>query len=280
MPTSNAQSSFGFHAPRGLVALILRATRSLGHGWAEKRLAFTLRRLAVALLGGRPLDVDALGARFRLHPYKNVCEKRILFTPQAFDAEERALIVQRIREGFVFVDIGANIGGYALHVAAHAGPHARILAIEPQPEVFERLTFNIGLNHFATVKALACAVTDRPGPVSLFLHRLNKGEASVKIISGTEGASVRVEGRSLLDIVSDEGFAHIDAMKLDVEGAEDLILEPYFRAAPPALWPGLIVLERGSARWSIDLPALIEAQGYRRIATTRNNLIFDRLPVS
>ncbi len=33
----------------------------------------------------------------------------------------------------MFLDIGANIGAYALYVAAFAGPAARIIAVEPQP---------------------------------------------------------------------------------------------------------------------------------------------------
>jgi hypothetical protein len=74
----------------------------------------------------------------RLYPDGNVCEKRVLFTPQYFDPLEREMLAGRLREGFRFIDIGANIGAYSLFVAAKAGPSARILAVEPQPEVFAR----------------------------------------------------------------------------------------------------------------------------------------------
>jgi FkbM family methyltransferase len=93
-----------------------------------------------------------------------------------------------LRDDFVFLDIGANIGGYALSVAAHAGPGARILAIEPQPEVYERLVYNIRQNPFATVKALDCAVADRDGEITLFVHHDNRGESSIRIVSNDAAA--------------------------------------------------------------------------------------------
>ena len=116
------------------------------------------RRIAASRLNGEPVDVEALGARMRLHPYNNICEKRMLFSPDNFDPEELAAIGERLRDGFVFIDIGANVGAYSLFVAARTGPSARILAIEPQPHIFDRLTGNISLNPFATIKAVACAV--------------------------------------------------------------------------------------------------------------------------
>jgi FkbM family methyltransferase len=161
-------------------------------------------------------------------------------------------------------------------VAAFAGPRARILAVEPQPDVFDRLTYNIAQNPFGTVKAVACAVADKAGELTLFVDPRNRGESSLKIVGTNEGAQIRVPAVPLLDLALGEGIARIDAMKLDVEGAEDLILEPFLRAAPASLHPRLLIVENGTDQWQIDLPALLEQHGYRRIARTRLNLIFER----
>jgi FkbM family methyltransferase len=272
----NNPRPFGAYSPAGLVRWALERTRSLPDRWASRRLAFVLRRLAVRSLHGQPVDVETLGARMRLYPYNNVCEKRILFTPQFFDPRERAILEARITEGFTFVDIGANIGAYSLFVAARAGGSARILAIEPQPEIFDRLTYNISQNPFGTVKAVACAVADKAGELTLFLDPRNKGESSVKIVGSSQAGSVKVPAVSLLDLLRAERFFNVDAIKLDVEGAEDLILDPFFRDAPPALHPSLIIVEDGGEQWQIDLPALLERHGYRRIARTRLNLVYER----
>jgi FkbM family methyltransferase len=271
---NDSEIAFGAHAPSGLMARLLGITRALPPHGAGKTLGFALRRLATLLLAGRPLDVEAYGAKFRLFPYNNVCEARILFFPRQFDEEEREILASRIRPDFHFVDVGANIGGYALAVAALAGPSARILAIEPEPEMFGRLVYNVRLNPFGSVKALELAVADKDGEMTLFIDHFNRGESSLKIITTVEGKSVRVPARKLHTILSEERFARVDALKLDVEGAEDLILETFFAEAPASLHPGLIILQSTPERWNIDLIGLIEAQGYRRIAGTRNNIVY------
>ncbi len=149
---------FGSFAPTGFVARAIASTRRMGTSWSNRQLAFALRRLAINALGGAkstiPVDAETLGVRMRLFPYANVCEKRVLFTPQYFDPAEREALatdIARVRadparatKGYRFVDIGANVGAYALFVAGLAGHGARILAIEPQPDIFARLVTNIG----------------------------------------------------------------------------------------------------------------------------------------
>lgn len=277
--TMTDSSPYGTYAPTGLVARIAERTQRLpDHSWRARRMAMFLRRLAISMLRGRPLDVERYGARMRLHPYNNNCEKKVLFTPQFFDPQERALLKQRLSEDAVFLDIGANIGAYALFVAGFTGPRARILAVEPQPDVFDRLTFNIGQNPFGTVKAIACAVADKAGELTLFIDPRNRGESSVKIVGTHKNATVRVPAVTLLGLCRSEGIERIDAIKLDTEGAEDLILEPFLRDAPPSLRPALIILENGTDQWQIDLPSLLHSYGYRQIARTRLNLMFERTP--
>lgn len=267
---------FGTFAPSGLTAGLISTTRGLGEGWVQRRLAYALRRLAIARLHGQPVDIGALGARMRLYPEGNVCEKRILFTPQFFDVDERQLLASRISDGFQFIDIGANIGAYSLFVAALAGHSARILAVEPQPDIFARLTYNIGLNPFGTIKAIDCAVADKPGELTLFLDPRNKGESSVRILGSSQSSAVKVPAMTLMGLMQAEGYARLDAIKLDVEGAEDLIMEPFLREAPTDLWPSLIVIEDSSARWQVNLPKLFGECGYRLLARTRLNLVFER----
>ncbi|WP_342151298.1 FkbM family methyltransferase [Methylorubrum sp. SB2] len=269
---------YGTYAPTGLVARIAQRTQTLDeHSWRGRRMAMLLRRIAISLLGGQPLDVERYGARMRLHPYNNNCEKKVLFTPQFFDSEERAILKARLKDDAVFLDVGANIGAYALFVAALTGPRARILAVEPQPDVFDRLTYNIAQNPFGTIKAIACAVADRAGELTLFIDPRNRGESSVKIVGTHKSAAIRVPSVTLLSLCRSEGIARIDAIKLDVEGAEDLILEPFFREAPESLRPALLIVENGTEQWQMDLPALLEGYGYRRVARTRLNLVFERV---
>ena len=269
-------SPFGAFAPQSTLAKIIAWTRGAPDSFVGRKVAYALRRLGLQALKGRPVDIESLGARMRLYPDGNVCEKRVLFTPQYFDPLERELLAGRLREGFRFIDIGANIGAYSLFVAAKAGPSARILAVEPQPEVFARLAYNIAQNPFGTVKAIACALADKPGELTLFLDPANRGESSVRILRSSAGSTVKVPATTLLALVQSEGYERLDAIKLDVEGAEDLILEPFLNEAPESLWPEFIVMEDSRQRWQSDLIGLLEKRGYKLIAQARLNLMFER----
>jgi FkbM family methyltransferase len=256
----------------GVDRAIIRVTRHCASDWASRRLAFFLRSMAIKRLGEKPIDIESVGARMRLYPRNNVVEKRLLFTPQYFDAPERALLSQRLRDDCVFIDVGASVGGYALFVAAQVGPRARILAIEPSPEIFERLVFNIRQNDFANVKALSCALADHDGEITLFVHTDNNGETSVRVVSGeVASAQLRVPARSLLSVPQDEGYERLDAIKLDIEGAEDLVLD----ALPLALWPHLILMEYTLLPGGATLEQRLRRPGYHDILRTGENVAYE-----
>ena len=99
---------FGAFAPKAYLARIIARTRAASDSFLGRKVAYALRRLGLRSLDGAPVDIESLGAKMRLYPSGNVCEKRVLFTPQYFDAVERELLVSRLRDGFTFIDIGAT----------------------------------------------------------------------------------------------------------------------------------------------------------------------------
>jgi FkbM family methyltransferase len=274
----NDSRPFGDFAPSGLTRWVIDRTRGLPEGWAGRRLALMLRHLAMKMLKGPPLDLETFGVRMRLYPYKNVCERRLLFTPQYFDADELKILASRIKDGFTFIDVGSNVGWYALFLAREAGPAVttRILAVEPQPEIFDRLIYNIRQNPFGTIKAVDCAVADKTGELTLFLDPLNRGEASLKIVNSSQTDAIRVPAVTLLDLLGREGLTHVDAIKLDVEGAEDLVLGPFFRDAPVSLYPSVFIVANVPERWQSDVIGLLTGKGYRQVLETKMNLVFER----
>lgn len=273
----NDSRPFGDFAPSGLARWVIDRTRGLPEGWVGRRLALMLRRLAMKTLKGLPLDLETFGVRMRLYPYKNVCERRILFTPQYFDTDELRILTSRITEGFTFIDVGSNVGWYALSVAREAGTTStRILAVEPQPEIFDRLIYNIRQNPSCTIKAVDCAVADKTGELTLFLDPLNRGEASLKIVNSSQTDAVRVPAVTLLELLRREGLTRVDAIKLDVEGAEDLVLDPFFRDAPETLHPSLFIVANVPERWQIDVVKLLKGNGYKQTLETKMNFVFER----
>ncbi len=279
-----AQSSpHGTLAPSRLDRAVIALTSRLPSDWLGLRLAILLRRLVTTRLDSGALDVERWGLRLRLHPLDNGCEKGLLFTPQMFEPEERAeLATEMARMGpkspFVFVDIGANVGLFSLFVASRAGARARILAIEPEPGNFDRLSFNVAANPGAPIRPLNLALADEAGELAIELDRRDRGGTRARKLDATQlvAGIVRVPCRPLLSVLREQGIERIDALKIDVEGMEDIVLMPFLRDAPPSLWPSLIVIEDAHEMWSADLFAALAANGYTVSSRSKLNVMLRR----
>jgi FkbM family methyltransferase len=273
------ESPFGALAPNPFDRAVMALTVQMPDNWVGLKLATGLRRLVTMRMDtAGALDVTRWRLRMRLHPRDNGCEKNLLFTPQMYEPPEREELTREIaRVGarrFVFVDAGANVGLFSLFVAATA-PAARILAIEPEPGNFARLAFNIAANPGVPITPLQLALGETEGTVEIVLNARDRG--GTRIAAGdTQGRGVAVRCRPLLAVVSEAGLDGIDALKIDVEGAEGTVLVPFLRDATPALWPRLIVIEDSSAEWSTDLFGLLKTKGYEVSSRSKQNVMLRR----
>ncbi len=281
-------AAHGVLAPGKFDRAILALTGRLPDNWLGLRLAILLRR-AVTLRLDYPdgaLDVERWGLRLRLHPRDNGCEKNLLFTPQMYEPAELRELAAEIarakhqRRPFVFVDIGANVGLFSLFVASQAGPEARILAIEPEAGNLRRLRFNVGANPDVPIKVIPTALSDEAGELAIALHPRDRGgNRTIKIIGSEDSDhATRVRSQTLLQLLAQEQIAAVDALKIDVEGFEDIILEPFFRDAPPAIWPRLVIIEDGRGSWSTDIVSGMISRSYAIAARTNLNIILRRTP--
>jgi FkbM family methyltransferase len=114
----------------------------------------------------------------------------------------------------VVVDAGANIGLTAAYLA-EAYPGARIFAIEPEEENFERLVSNT--RRHPAIVPLRGALWHCANTLSL-----EGGESSVsfRCVESSVNAQVQVQGFSIPDLMARYALAEIDFLKMDVEGAE------------------------------------------------------------
>jgi FkbM family methyltransferase len=280
---------FGSLAPDWLDRLILAATCHLPNNWLGLRLAIPLRRVVMIRLSypDGALDVVRWAMRLRLHPRDNGCEKKLLFTPQMYETtelDELEIDIARARQKqvpFVFVDIGANVGLFSLFVAAKSGGAARILAIEPEPGNLARLRFNIRANGNVPIKVLPVALDNVVGEVAIEVDRRDRGGSSVRQIEQVKmtGDVVRVPSRTLTEVIVAENIYAIDALKIDVEGMEDLILCPFFQEVAPRLWPRLLIVEDSRSSWKADLMSLLTVSGYTLAARSRQNLVMRRASI-
>jgi len=275
---------FGAYAPGWLDRNVIAATSSLPDNWLGLRLAIGLRRIVMMrLTDDRGFDVVRWGLRMRLRPRGNGCEKGALFVPQMYEASERRMLRAEIDKArtagrtFVFVDIGANVGLFSLFVASYAGPNANILAVEPEPENLRRLRFNLAANPGIPIRVLPLALGEREQEVALDVHPYDRGGTRTRELAPNEPADLaKIKCRPLLDVLQREAVTRIDALKIDVEGAEDTIMVPFFKKAPKELWPKLIIIEDARDAWHDDLFALLAKCGYAVMARSKLNVMLNR----
>ena len=132
---------FGTFAPTGVSRIILGlAKMGLGRG----RLKLLFSQLWNRINGDKPVDLIYQNLKLRLQPRQNTIESKIMFSARQREGVELALIKRHLADGGVFVDIGSNIGYYALNVALMSA--GKVIAMEPNPPVLARLRDNIALN--------------------------------------------------------------------------------------------------------------------------------------
>lgn len=270
---------FGAFAPSPAQERARRLAQALPANYWGRRAASLLLGLTGARMR-RAFDVEIFGSqRARLRPYDNICEKRVYATPQLWDAEERAALARTISESvdgvFHFVDIGANVGLYALFARARcldAGKTLRALCVEPDPEMRARLAFNArasGAEEDLTV--LPYAAAGENAPLRFAVNVESRGMSRIDPAGG-----LRVEGRTILSILREAGVERVDAMKIDIEGHEYPALKTFFAEAPAALLPGLLILEISHEREGRRASALALERGYRELIRTRLNVVAAR----
>jgi FkbM family methyltransferase len=263
---------FGAFAPNAAQQAII----SLAWRSRLKRGAFRpmLSRL-VNLLRAGPVDVQYQGASFRFYHQASATERGALFNPD-YNLEELDFLRAHPPAGGVFVDVGANVGTYAMVLARQVGAGGKVIAIEPHPITHARLAFNRAASSFAQVTLVAAAAGPADGELMIETDGDNLGASH--IVSGeVSNKAIRVPSLRLQRILGEAGVSHVDALKIDVEGFEDRVLTGFFREAPPSLWPRAVVIEHLSRNeWLENCIAGMLACGYAETGKTRSNTLLVR----
>jgi len=126
----------------------------------------------------------------------------------------------------VFVDVGAYLGFYTLWACKRV---RRVISIEPNPEALVYLKANSALNKCSNVTVIPKAVSDRRGFTKLKIPKTPiegfiPGNSSI-VQDYSEALEVGVEMVTLDNILDEIGVDEVDFIKVDVEGAEGLVVK-------------------------------------------------------
>jgi FkbM family methyltransferase len=152
------------------------------------------------------------------------------------------LLQQVVRPGDTCVDVGANIGYITLHLARVCGPQGRVISIEPVPETYQQLVEHIRRNHAWQVLPFCLAAGNQNGTVKIYYH-VHESWHSSFYYQNSQEEQLLVPMRPLDSLWNDLKSQHrlepLSLVKIDVEGAEPMLLEGFrqtLQAHQPILW--------------------------------------------
>lgn len=126
-----------------------------------------------------------------------------------------------LHTGATAVDIGANVGYLTRRFASMVGASGRVYAFEPDPNTFDFLAFNT--RRFSQVSLSRDAISDRCGVSTLYLHPASA--MSNSLVNAWDNSDPLEVPVSTFDTwVSAAGLKRLHLVKIDVEGAEPLVL--------------------------------------------------------
>lgn len=125
------------------------------------------------------------------------------------------------------IDAGSNIGIATVFFKKHY-PDANIVCFEPDPEAFKLLQKNVSCNYFQDVELINAALSDQESEVNFYGQVYTKdADARGNSIIDTWGLQRKRNDTIKVQAVKLSSYVHqeVDFLKIDIEGAEQRVLE-------------------------------------------------------
>ena len=126
-----------------------------------------------------------------------------------------------LAEGSVFVDIGANVGWHSALAATLVGDAGLVYAVEPNPENAKLIAETIRHNNLTNMRLLPFALSEQAGYATFRSAIGSNGGFADRDRPEVIDPSVTIVPTVRFD---DLGIGRVDVIKIDVEGAEPMVL--------------------------------------------------------
>lgn len=187
---------------------------------------------------------------------------------------EYLLSSNTLSEGQIALDIGGNIGYYALPEANLVGKSGKVYAVEPVKGNFEHLKANVALNNFNNVETHNLAMGDKEDEIEIYIRAKKNLSSLTPLPSDEKGGLLGVERvrMTTVDTFSEKVIGSFpNLVRMDVEGYESAILEGMHKTL--AHGATLLIefhpmfLSRGQKERILEL---LKSSGYTRVVITLN----------
>jgi FkbM family methyltransferase len=201
------------------------------------------------------------GSRFfekRIYDYRMLLDledrgiSRTLLLFGKRELEHKEMLERVLKPGMNVLDIGANIGYYALMELRLIGPTGRLVAVEPSPSNVELLQRNLALNGYTGIEVHQAAISDQPGVKPFFLSEmsnLNTFHDNGTGLLHLSGKTVDVRTATVPEIMNGRA---LDLIRMDVEGHEVEVINGLLPAIERGETSPMIIFETHLSRYGAD----------------------------
>lgn len=137
-----------------------------------------------------------------------------------YEPEVLAVLRRHLAPGDTFVDVGASFGYFSTRLGRHVGPHGTVIAFEPGPQNQSLLLLNLSSNGVGA-EVHQMALGDTPG---VFAYSRSGANGVVSTFGGDPRELVNHDLVPASTLDRELAGRSIDAIKIDVEGAEGLVI--------------------------------------------------------
>ncbi|MGC2181711.1 MAG: FkbM family methyltransferase [Terriglobales bacterium] len=185
------------------------------------------------------------------------------------------VISDLLRPGMTFFDVGANVGQYTLLAI---GLDCEVHSFEPAPAIFQFLSDNVKeMTKPAHINQ--CALSDSEDTATLYIATPdNLGATSLSKQYCHSGETFQIACTTIDNYMQKNGIAKVDAIKIDVEGAESAVLRGAEKllSGPHRPWIVIEYEEAAQSRFGsscAELTKFLTAHGYRLERVTDEGVI-------
>jgi FkbM family methyltransferase len=204
--------SLGFRIPRRLLLSYIERANARRYRAATRRPAKQLRVIN--------------GSKMILDPSIDDGLCRYLLIAGRREAYATEVMARELTDARVVVDVGANIGYYALLQAKMLAGRGKVIAVEPVPDAVALLKENIALNGYTNVDVFQTAIGDRNGTARMYVGKwLNRSQLEEvgSISNDLISRAIETPMATLDEFLADKPPP--DIIRMDVEGYEYNILK-------------------------------------------------------
>lgn len=154
--------------------------------------------------------------------YLNVHESEMMMKRAfgVYEPEKTKRLKEHLEFGGLFIDIGANKGDFTLLASTILGKDGMIWSFEPEPKNIKWLNKSIKANGFTNIQVFETALANRNEKATLYLGEKSGWHTLIPGLKKREAGQLEVSVKRLDDLVSSLETDSIQAIKIDVEGAE------------------------------------------------------------